>query len=73
MVILALGTGMRASEVLGLDREHVDLKRGVAILPDTKNDEHRIVQLPLEVITSHKPLNLLKEKRMSHELRLQNY
>jgi len=26
MVIIAMGTGMRASEVLGLNRDHVDLK-----------------------------------------------
>jgi integrase len=50
MVILALGTGMRASEVLGLDRDHVDLKQGVAILPDTKNHDRRIVPLPPQVV-----------------------
>jgi integrase len=51
MVILALGTGMRASEVLSLDREQVDLKRQVVILPDTKNGDRRIVPLPPEVVT----------------------
>ncbi|HEV8713298.1 MAG TPA: site-specific integrase [Candidatus Binatia bacterium] len=50
MVILGLGTGMRASEVLSLDREQVELKRKVAILPDTKNGDRRIVPLPEEVI-----------------------
>ena len=50
MVILALGTGMRASEVLSLEREQVDLKRKVAILPDTKNGDRRIVPLPEEVV-----------------------
>ena len=42
---------MRASEVLSLEREQVDLKRKVAILPDTKNGDRRIVPLPDEVVT----------------------
>jgi len=42
---------MRASEVLSLDREQVDLKRKVAILPETKNRDRRIVPLPEEVVT----------------------
>jgi integrase len=50
MIVVALGTGMRATEVLSLDREHVNLKQGVAILPDTKNGERRAVPLPSEVI-----------------------
>jgi len=39
---------MRASEVPSLEREQVDLKRKVAILPDTKNGDRRIVPLPDE-------------------------
>jgi len=50
MVLLALGTGMRASEVLGLERERVNVKDGVAILLDTKNSDRRIVPLPQRVI-----------------------
>ena len=60
MVTLALGTGMRASEVLGLDRDHVDLKRTVAMLPDTKNGDRRLVPLPplvIEMLT-HRPAPL---------------
>jgi integrase len=62
MVVLALGTGMRASEVLDLDREHVDLKRHVAILSDTKNGDRRIVPLPEEVVSmlQHRPFPLGK-------------
>jgi integrase len=41
---------MRASEVLSLDREQVDLKRKAAILPDTKNGDRRIVPPPAEVV-----------------------
>jgi integrase len=50
MALLALGTGMRASEVLGLERERVNMKDGVAILLDTKNGDRRIVPLPQRVI-----------------------
>src|SRR2546425_10246782 len=52
MVILALGTGMRASEVLSLDREHVDLRKTC----------HR------PQVTHHNVVTLLKKKRTSHEL-----
>lgn len=50
MVMLSLGTGMRASEVLGLDRDRVDMKNRVVVLVDTKNGERRVVPLPLEVV-----------------------
>ncbi len=50
MVVLALGTGMRASEVLSLDRDHVNLTPAVAILPDTKNHDRRVVPLPPHVV-----------------------
>jgi integrase len=50
MVILALGTGMRASEVLGLDRDHVNMKNRAVVLVDTKNGDRRVVPLPPEVI-----------------------
>jgi integrase len=46
MALVALVTGMRADEVASLDREHVDLKQGVAVLPDTKNGSRRDVPLP---------------------------
>ena len=60
MVIIALGSGMRASEVLNLDRDHLDLKRAVAVLPDTKNGDRRLVPLPplvIEMLT-HRPAPL---------------
>lgn len=45
IVTLALETGMRRSEILGLRWEHVDLKRHVAHLPLTKNGTARDVPL----------------------------
>lgn len=52
MVVLALGTGMRASEVLGLDRDSLDLKHAVVKLADTKNGDRRVLPLPPQVVTA---------------------
>ncbi|HSW94320.1 MAG TPA: site-specific integrase [Gammaproteobacteria bacterium] len=54
-VVLALSTGGRRMEILGLRWQDVDLTRGVIILHETKNGERRI--LPL---TGH-ALELMKE------------
>lgn len=59
MVVLALGTGMQASEVLSLDRDHVNFQRGVAILPDTKNHDRRVVPLPPTLQSQSTPLQEL--------------
>lgn len=45
VVILALETAMRQSELVNLQWEHVNLDRRVAHLPDTKNGEARTVPL----------------------------
>lgn len=50
LVMLSLGTGMRATEVLTLDRDHTDLKRGVVTLVDAKNGDRRLVPLPSDVV-----------------------
>ena len=55
VVVLALSTGMRYSEITGLTWDDVDLHRGRAILHETKNGERRAVAL-----TGH-ALELLKE------------
>lgn len=54
-VVLALSTGMRYSEIMGLTWDNVDLNRGRAILHETKNGERRAV-----AITGH-ALEILKE------------
>jgi integrase len=54
-VVLALSTGGRRMEVLGLKWQDVDLNRGIITLHETKNGERRI--LP---ITGH-ALELMKE------------
>ncbi|EJW21563.1 site-specific recombinase XerD [alpha proteobacterium IMCC14465] len=45
LVILAIETGMRRSELLGLTWDSVDLKKRTALLKDTKNGDSRTVPL----------------------------
>lgn len=45
LIVLALETGMRLGELLGLEWEQIDLTRGVIVLPDTKNGDARSVPL----------------------------
>jgi len=55
-VVLALSTGMRQGEILGLRWPAVDLTAGRITLHETKNDERRVVPLAskaLELLKSH--------------------
>jgi len=45
ILILALNTGMRRSEILGLKWHNVDIRKGIIYLLDTKNNENREVPL----------------------------
>ena len=55
IVVLALSTGMRQGEIMGLTWDVVDLNEGRAILHETKNGERRAI-----AITGH-ALELLKD------------
>ncbi|NBQ69362.1 MAG: site-specific integrase [Nitrosomonadaceae bacterium] len=55
VVVLALSTGMRQGEIMGLTWDVVDLNQGRAILHETKNGERRAI-----AITGH-ALEVLKE------------
>jgi integrase len=55
VVVLALSTGMRSGEIMGLTWDVVDLNRGRAILHETKNGDPRAV-----AITGH-ALEVVKE------------
>jgi integrase len=55
VVILALSTGMRQGEIMGLTWDDVDLHRGRITLHETKNGERRVVPL------AGKAQELLKE------------
>jgi integrase len=55
-VVLALATGMRQAELMGLKWQDVDLQRGVIILHETKNGERRrvpVAGLALELLKDH--------------------
>ncbi len=45
VVVLAISTGMRQGEILGLKWSQVDLSKGTMLLEDTKNGERRVVPL----------------------------
>jgi len=55
-IVIALETGMRMSEILALRWEHVNMKKQVAHLPDTKNNDVRDVPLSRRVISVLKDL-----------------
>jgi integrase len=55
VVVLALSTGMRQGEIMGLSWDDVDLHQGRITLHETKNGERRVVPLV------GKALELLKE------------
>jgi integrase len=57
VVVLALSTGMRQGEIMGLTWDDVDLHRGRITLHETKNGERRVVPLV------GKAMELLKEHR----------
>lgn len=56
-VVLALSTGARQQEILGLKWKDVDLERRVAVLHETKNGERRV--LPLAGVA----LEMLRERK----------
>lgn len=76
VVILALSTGMRQAEVMGLTWDDVDLKKGRAILHETKNGERRAVSIAshaLEVLTEFSKLRRIDSKLLfpAKEIRTQ--
>jgi Site-specific recombinase XerD len=52
MVILALNTGMRRGEILGLKWHDIDFRRGIIYLLDTKNGEKREIPMNEQVKTA---------------------
>lgn len=56
VVELAIETAMRRGELLSLEWQHVDLKRAVAHLPDTKNGDARDVPLSKKAVAVLKKL-----------------
>ena len=67
IVLIALTTGARRSEILGLSWQNVDLKKKRATLEDTKNNERRSLALVPHVIAE---LNILKKVRRIDDSRI---
>ena len=59
-VVLSLATGARQGEIMSLQWKDVDLKEGLIVLHETKNDERRSVTL------SGHALNTIKDLRTKH-------
>lgn len=62
VVVLALSTGARKMEILGLKWQDVDLARGVITLQETKNGERRVLiltSLALELMKQHAKIRTL--------------
>ena len=66
VVVLALSTGMRQGEIMGLTWDAVDLPKGRAILHETKNGERRAVSLTGHALELIKELN--KVRRIDSKL-----
>ncbi|NOZ71257.1 MAG: site-specific integrase, partial [Chloroflexi bacterium] len=63
VVVLALSTGMRQGEIMGLTWDDVDLHQGRATLHKTKNGERRVVPLAgkaLELLKDHNKVRSLQ-------------
>jgi integrase len=74
VVVLALSTGARRMEILGLHWKDVDLNRGIITLHDTKNGERRILPLVSHALTlmqEHTKVRLLNSDLVfpSHNLK----
>ena len=64
LVVLALSTGARRNELLTLKWLHVDFKRRVILLEDTKNGERRTIPL---VGKAHAVLHSLKDEMLNED------
>jgi integrase len=56
MTVMAMNTGCRSGELLGMDWQDIDFKRGTALLTDTKNGESRTIPINDNVIQVLKEL-----------------
>ena len=61
VVVFAIETGMRRSEILGLEWHHIDFNRQTALLPITKNGSTR------EVPLSYKALDALRRQKARND------
>lgn len=64
IVVIALETAMRQGEILGLVWENINLRTGIAHLPDTKNGTKRDVPLNLKARTAFTQLGVKSKGRV---------
>jgi integrase len=60
IVVIALSTGARRGEIMGLEWSDIHWKEGFAVLRDTKNSEHRAMPLTgyaMELLKAHRDNN----------------
>ena len=60
VVKLAIETAMRQGEIVSLDWKHVDLKKCIAYLPETKNGEARGVPLSSVAVATIRSIQSIK-------------
>jgi integrase len=73
--VLALATGMRQGELMGLQWQDVNLKDGYLILHETKNGERRRVSLSglaLELLSNHAKVRRLDTQLLFPSLKEAN-
>lgn len=58
ILILAVETAMRRSEILGLEWQNINFKKQTAFLPDSKNNHPRIVPLSSRAISAIRDLTI---------------
>jgi integrase len=63
IVLIALTTGARRGEILGLEWSCLDLEKGIAALKDTKNGKPRSVSLSQPVLQELQKLFVLRDKK----------
>ena len=64
IVIVALNTGMRKSEILGLKWHDIDIKRNIIHLYDTKNGEKR--EIPMNEVVQKTIIGVLKDSESQY-------
>ncbi len=65
IIVVALATGARRGEIMGLEWSDIHWKEGFAVLRDTKNSEHRamhLVGLAMELLKEHREDRQLTDK-----------
>lgn len=63
IVLMALTTGSRKGEILGLEWSCIDLEKGIAALKETKNGKSRSVSLSEPVVHELQKLFVLRDKK----------